>query len=121
MVTPRPCLRPSPKSCPKKGLTTTPRAKLDPAPCPAALTVTAAVICAGTNRTTPGELFAAPTLAFVVLLQKQKHQRRSKIRRTQKVVRPDNGSFPDEVTLTSGRTTRGKEMKTKRNYRVLPY
>ncbi|KAJ3634550.1 hypothetical protein MTP99_007502 [Tenebrio molitor] len=102
-------------------MTTTPRVKLDPTPCPPALTVTAAAICGGPNRTTPGELFPAPTLAFVVLLQKQKHQRRSKIRRTQKVICPDNGSFLDEVTLSSGRTTRGKEMKTKRNYRVLPY
>jgi hypothetical protein len=52
--------------------------------------------------------------------KKEKHQRRSQIRRTQKVVRPDNDSFPDEVTLSSGRTTRGKKMKPKRNFRVPP-
>jgi hypothetical protein len=51
----------------------------------------------------------------------EKQQRRSKIRRTQKVVLPDNHSFPDEVTLSSPRTTRSKKMKPKRNYRVPPY
>jgi hypothetical protein len=46
------------------------RAKLDPAPCPPAFTITVAAIRGGPNRTTPGELLPAPTFAFVVLLQK---------------------------------------------------
>jgi hypothetical protein len=45
----------------------------------------------------------------------EKQQRQSKIK-TQKVVRSDNGSFPDEVTLSSRRTTRGKKMKSKDTY-----
>ncbi|KAH0822096.1 hypothetical protein GEV33_000695 [Tenebrio molitor] len=49
-------------------------------------------------------------------------QKRSKIRRTQKVVRPDNCSIPVEVTLSPGRTTLGqKNGNRKEIYRVPPY
>jgi hypothetical protein len=74
-------------------------------PGPLALTLTAAAVRGGSNRTTSGDLLPAPTLAAAALLQKQrKQQRRSKIRRTQKVVRPDNDSIPDEVTVSSAET-----------------
>ncbi|KAH0812671.1 hypothetical protein GEV33_010120 [Tenebrio molitor] len=80
-------------------------------PGPLALTLTAAAIRGGSNRTTPGDLLPAPTLAAAALLQKQrKQQRRSKIRRTEKVVRPDNDSIPDEVTVSSERTTDVQKM-----------
>ncbi|KAH0816572.1 hypothetical protein GEV33_006219 [Tenebrio molitor] len=72
--------------------------------------ITAAAIRGGPKRTTPGELLPAPVLAAAVLSKNEKQQRRSKIR-TQKVVRPDNDSIPDEVTLSSGRTTHDQKMK----------
>jgi hypothetical protein len=53
----------------------------------------------------------ANRFAAAVLSKNEKQQRRSKIRRTQKVVRPDNDSIPDEVTLSSGRTTHDQKMK----------
>jgi hypothetical protein len=78
--------------------------------------ITAAGIRGGPNRSTPGELLPAPALAAAVLSKKQrKQQRRSKIRRTQKVVRPDDGSFPDVVKLSSGKTTHGQKMNVKGN------
>jgi hypothetical protein len=54
---------------------TAPPAELDPAPCPSALTITAAAIHGGPNRTIPGELLRAPALAAAVLSQKTKNSR----------------------------------------------
>jgi hypothetical protein len=50
----------------------------------------------------------------------EKQQRRSKIRRTQKVVRPDNCSIPVEVTLSPGRKTHGQKMKIERKFHLIP-
>jgi hypothetical protein len=110
LVTPRRRLR---SSVPERGTTTAPHAELQPAR--RLFSITAAGIRGGPNQSTPGELLPAPALAAAVLSKKQrKQQRRSKIR-TQKVVRPDDGSFPDEVKLSSGRTTHGQKMNVKGN------
>jgi hypothetical protein len=85
---------------PERGTTTAPPAELDPTTFPPDFLNHRGRDPRRTQRTTPSSCH-----------KNEKQQRRSKIRRTQKVIRPDNDSIPDEVTLSPGRTTHDQKMK----------
>jgi hypothetical protein len=84
-------------------------------PPPKYLRTAVAAICGGPSWSSPGKLHPFRPSSLSSYYKKEKRQDRNSITRTQKVVRPDNGPFPGEVTLSLGRTPVVKQRKRRRN------